>query len=320
MKIQLLKFTVLFLFGLSIGIVGTLLIYNPQNSEAKQVRKGGFALINPLLECEVGFTPQAELTHLKLALEDKIDELQAQGKVEEVALYFRDLNNGPTISLNGNAQFSPASLLKLPIMIAYYNEAERDPTFLQKKVKVETEEDMNKWESYTSKNFVIRGEEYSYEKLVTAMMVASDNNAMATLSMNMPLEIQDRVYKELGVTVPGLKGLNDFMTVKEYASFFRILYNASYLSEKYSEKALYLLTKTEFDYGIAGGVPENVIVANKFGERSLNGKNQLHDCGIVYLKDRPYLLCIMTHGDDLEVLAKAVTELSKLIYDDLSSE
>ncbi|MDO8560151.1 MAG: serine hydrolase [bacterium] len=58
------------------------------------------------------------------------------------------------------------------------------------------------------------------------------------------------------------------MSVKDYASFFRILYNASYLNREQSERALGLMTKTRFRDGIIAGVPAGRPVAHKFGERT----------------------------------------------------
>ena len=111
---------------------------------------------------------------------------------------------------------------------------------------------------------------------------------------------QDKVFTDLGITIPGVRGTEDYMSVSDYASFFRILYNASYLTKDDSQKALDLLTKVDFADGIRAGVPKGVPVANKFGERSVNGLQQLHDCGIVYYNNHPYLLCIMSRGSDFK--------------------
>jgi len=43
-------------------------------------------------------------------------------------------------------------------------------------------------------------------------------------------------YTDLGVIIPGAKYLDDELTVKEYSSFFRVLYKALYLNRTYSKK------------------------------------------------------------------------------------
>ena len=90
---------------------------------------------NPLLECEVGeariaaskddFTPE---------LQDFVEELKKTTDIANIAVYFRDLNNGPVIGVNQTETYAPASLLKVPVMIAYLRWAEEDPRVLQEKI------------------------------------------------------------------------------------------------------------------------------------------------------------------------------------------
>jgi len=109
------------------------------------------------------------------------------------------------------------------------------------------------------------------------------------------------------------------MNVVDYAAFFEILYNATYLNKEMSEKALAILTKSTFNYGLVGGVPIGVEVAHKFGERIFEEYKQLHDCGIIYKENNPYLLCIMTRGDMMEGdnfndLAMVIKKISEQVY------
>jgi hypothetical protein len=64
------------------------------------------------------------------------------------------------------------------------------------------------------------------------------------------------------------------------------------------------------------GVPSGTVVAHKFGERVLPSKNvkQLHDCGIVYYPQFPYVLCVMTRGNDFVTLQQAIKGVSDIVY------
>lgn len=42
---------------------------------------------------------------------------------------------------------------------------------------------------------------------------------------------------------------------------------------------------------------------------------ELHDCGIIYYPERPYLLCVMTEGNDLNELAGVIQNISKTVYE-----
>ena len=113
------------------------------------------------------------------------------------------------------------------------------------------------------------------------------------------------------------------LSAENYASFFRVLFNASYLSRSLSEKALSLLAQSDFKDGLVAGVPPGIKVAHKFGFRitGINGEiKQLHDCGIIYYPRHPYLLCIMTSGKSYEYLDDAIKELSRVVYQEIGRQ
>src|SRR6185437_13516132 len=93
----------------------------------------------------------------------------------------------------------------------------------------------------------------------------------------------------------------------------------TYLSPEMSEKALKLLSQTTFTSGIVAGVPKNIPVAHKFGERAYDtdATKELHDCGIVYFPNHPYMLCIMTKGTDFGSLATVLKTISQKTYDEV---
>ena len=288
---------------------------DPSSNDAHQVRQGGYSLINPLLECEVGSEVLTkQFVSFKYKIENEVNKLKASGDASDMSVYFRDLNNGVGFGVNQNEGFTPASLLKVPVMMAYYKQSESEPTIMQKKLKYDGGQDRNEGETVKPTSPMKPNQQYTVEDLIYRMIVFSDNNAMALLVENLPLPIQDKVYKDLGISIPGVRGTEDYMSVTDNASFFRILYNASYLTKDNSQKALDLLSKVDFTDGIRAGVPSSVKVANKFGEREVGNIIQLHDCGIVYFKDHPYLLCIMSRGTDFTKLAASIKNISRLVY------
>jgi hypothetical protein len=84
-----------------------------------------------------------------------------------------------------------------------------------------------------------------------------------------------------------------------------------------------LLTETKFKQGLVAGVPAGVRVAHKFGLFSVLdpvtvgqvNSRQLHDCGIVYKKNDPYLLCVMTKSNaDLPTITGFIKNISETVY------
>ena len=163
---------------------------------------------------------------------------------------------------------------------------------------------------------------YTIDELIRAMIVYSDNNATRLLHDNINPALLLRVYNDLGVSISDAESTDDFMTAGQYTYFFRVLYNATYLNRALSEKALELLSESDFVQGIEAGVPATTIVTHKFGERSIADTHgaisarELHDCGVVYYPLHPYLLCVMTRGSDFEKLAGVIQDISHLVWTD----
>lgn len=242
-----------------------------------------------------------------------IDGFKAAGDAADVAVYFRDLDNGPLFGLGTDAKFAPASLMKVPLMMAVLKEAEADPSLLPRMLRNDAPSPVL---SDFNPPLLKPAEEYSVDELLRAMIASSDNDAVVMLRTVVGDEPLNAVFRDFGLVIPEVRTADDNMTVKEYATFFRVLYNASYLSKAMSQKALEYLSASEFKQALVAGVPPGTIVAHKFGERTFadSDTKQLHDCGIVYYRPQPYLACIMTRGDDFAKLSGVIREVSALIY------
>ncbi|HXH18617.1 MAG TPA: hypothetical protein VNJ07_05995 [Chitinophagales bacterium] len=59
----------------------------------------------------------------------------------------------------------------------------------------------------------------------------SDNEAMQLVFENTGNEILERTFNDLGIIIGGVADLDDYVSVKEYSSCFRLLYNATYLNK-----------------------------------------------------------------------------------------
>lgn len=275
---------------------------------------GGYEFISPLLECRA---PSSKLRS-SLVLENKIKELIEQeikeGNISQASVYLRDLNNGPWIGVNEKEEFTPASLMKVPLLISYLKKAEVEPELLDKKIKIIMNQDLALSPNITPLRQVVTGEEYSVRELLEYMIKYSDNLATNTLLVNMDEQFFNKVYYDVGLNPLEQSAFKDFITVRDYAGFFRILYNASYLSRDSSEYALKLLNQTSFKQALVAGLPLEVKIAHKFGERRFVDMLQLHDCGVVYRPGNPYLICVMTKGLNFNLLQDFIAKLSALSY------
>ncbi len=302
-------------FGLFfwLGYSVDLYVDSLSKEQPTELHERGYRFISPLLECQSSASNNREISQLREGLNETVNSAIDNKVVSHVSIYFRDLNNGPWIGVNQNEKFSPASLMKVPIMISYLKLAELNHNLLNSKLKVTMSPVDAMSQNILPSEVIISGQEYTVEELIRRMIRYSDNLAANTLLQYGDLNLLDKTYEDLGVSVPE-ESEENFLSVRDYASFFRILYNSSYLNREMSELALQILSTAEYSEGIVAGVPSYITVAHKFGERRIESSLQLHDCGIVYRSDSPYLLCIMTRGNDFDKMKNVISDLSKQVF------
>ncbi|MFZ2152907.1 MAG: serine hydrolase [Microgenomates group bacterium] len=273
-----------------------------------------YQFINPLLECDVNaISRNTNLDKLRIKLEQQFGD--------NTSIYYRDMNNGPWFGIHEKEYFSPASLIKVPLMMAYLKKAESDTTLLSQEILNTSVYDPST-QNIQPKATLVPNQKYTIKQLIEQMIIYSDDISFNLLNKELSVKEIIQVYNDLGVDIS--KAQNDpngnIITVKSYSSFFRILFNASYLNPQMSEYALSILSKSDFKDGLVASLPQNVTIAHKFGERQYldTGLKQLHDCGIVYLPHKPYLLCVMTRGDNFDTLKNNIKNISQTVYDYLS--
>lgn len=287
-----------------------------------RLKTKNYKFISPLADYEESSElMNKDVQMLKNKVRGLIDDKIKQGDVYYISVYFRDLLNGPWFGVNMEEKFDPASLLKVPLMIAYLKYEQTNPGTLDSYIKYDKEIDTVMSQNILPDTGLEAGKTYTIYELIYRMVAYSDNAAKDVLFESIDHRLVDKVYDELGVTLGADNENSSYLTVREYSSFFRVLFNASYLNAEMSEKALEILSNCSFKMGIRDGVPAGVVVANKFGERGndTNKTFQLHDCGIVYHRYRPYVLCVMTYGRNFNEEAKAIKEISSLIYNKIDA-
>lgn len=220
-----------------------------------------------------------------------------------VSIYFEFLNTGSNISISKDAEFFPASLLKVPVAMAIIKKIEQGKwKWDNELVILSSDKDSHFADLYKEKT----GSRHTIESLIKEVLVNSDNTAYSVLLRNLERDELDIVYKHLG--------LDDFFTkkgnisAKRYAVVMRSLYGAAFLSKEDSEKVLLWLTETPFTKYLEQGLPSEVMFAHKIGVSDVEDVSM--DAGIVYVPGRPYLLIVMTHrkGEVAKRIMKDVAE------------
>jgi len=163
-------------------------------------------------------------------LQSTISQDQNAGDVTEASVYFSDFTTGRWASVNGNDKYYPASLGKVPIMMAYYAMAENTSSILDEENAYPVGmPDQNVQQEIPPANAITPGQEYTNEQLIEYMIKYSDNDAAEVLTaLTTPTELQgvQSVYSDLQIPLDStiVASSSDIMTPSQYAILFKTLY------------------------------------------------------------------------------------------------
>jgi len=296
-----------------------------QNSPAATLIRDSssqYQYVDPLLLTGSGpKSTSLQFVDLSQKIQSYIASTSPDMNSSDVSVYYQDLNTGSWTGVNENGLYDPASMLKVTVLMAYLKEAQTDPSvFDQTYVYSGNDNDI---EYFKPTEPLVQGQSYTVRDLLIAMIDQSDNVALRILQDNIPNSYISDVFDSLKLPLPptDTATTSDYMSPKAVSRMFRVLYNGTYLYPENANQALSLLSQTTFDNGISAPIASTTEVAHKFGERTLKDPTtdatinlELHDCGIVYYPDSPYLLCVMTKGQDYPSLEKIIQGISSIVY------
>ena len=294
------------------------------------LRLTGYQYISPLVSCNLsGIKGLSQDQSVINAVQSVILQDQNAGDITNASVYFSDFTTGQSANINGSDKYYPASLGKVPIMMAYYAMAENTSSILDEQNGYPAgAPDQNTQQEIPPTDAITPGQKYTNEQLIEYMIKYSDNDAAEVLTaLTTPAELQgvQDVYSDLQIPLDSTvtASTTDIITPQQYSILFRTLYNATYLSRDYSEQALGLMTQTTFTQGIVAGVPSSTVVSHKYGLASFTSGGvpyqwELHDCGIVYAPGHPYVLCVMTKGTtSIAAQEKTIADISSAVYEEV---
>ncbi len=294
---------------------------NTQNAGCMSMnilRLKDYELIKPVLLADIN-QESNDLEETKGAILDVIHQQEQYGNIATASIYLRKFNDGSWCTINGDEQYIPGSLMKIPILITFLKQAETDPNVLDKLILFPGHAQDLPYQNIIGDSLV-RGNKYKIRELLTRMIVNSDNDAVTLLQNNINIAIFKKFFTDLNLPEPPDERRDYLINVADCAKIFRVLYNSTYLNHDMSEYALYLLTQTRFNKGMKREIPQTIKVADKFGESGITGGDvQLHEGGIFYVNNSPYLLIVMTKGRDFDKMSEAISSISKVVYNKFSA-
>ena len=275
--------------------------------------KGISPLLSAETECEAD-----RLSPVKREITAIIERHKAVNGLFRASVFLLNLDDAQWMVINDAEKFEPGSLMKVPTMIALLRQEEAEPGFLKKSVRYDSYPQGLPQVAFPPITPIEPGRTYTLEQLMTACIVHSDNAATLLLNQNLDMARFHRAFTDLGMADFSTGQNNYPMTAREFSMFMKAIYSSAYLSMDHSEFAMGLLGRSDFDAGMAAGLPDNVAMAHKFGEAHGPGLMQLHESGVVYLDGRAYLITVMTEGPTMEPLLGVLKEISAAAYKEMS--
>ena len=304
----------LLLISIVINIIVLSYIFTPKDQKMKDTNstlRKTFSLISPRVFIENPNDILINFMNLRTALRTYSSTVK-----EPHGIYFEYLPSGVSIGINEKESFIVASLLKVPLVMSVFKKIEDHKIKLSDLVTIE-EQHLDPYFGTLWKKGA--GTKLSIEELMRHAIIFSDNTAQKTLYSTLSDKDVEDVYDSLDIPKE-LDGTQPVVSSKNYSSILRSLYLSSYLQEENSQNLLQSLTQTPFSDKIVAGVPVNITVAHKIGVHlgGLVHSEIYSDCAIVYVPNRPYILCIMMKSDE-PTAQTTMKNISRIIYEYISN-
>ncbi len=206
-------------------------------------------------------------------------------------------------------RFPAASLMKLPVMLLFYQEVEKG------NLEPETKYSLKESDKVLGAGILqgkAAGTTYTYRQLVEYMGQYSDNTAFKVIRRILGDDKIQQTIDDLGMSKTSLE---DFETTPEdIGLFFQKLYQGKILNSNSRGELLDFLTKTAYEDWLPAGVPRKIKVVHKIGRDT----GTFSDGGIVFA-DKPYVIVMMSQ-DAREIEAgEVLPKISQVVFDFESS-
>jgi beta-lactamase class A len=278
-----------------------------------------------LLVCVPAFTqccPEKPTAEKREALWLKLQgELAAidKGLDGVMGLAVKDLTSGDTFFIHGDEIMPQASSIKIAVLANLYLQAQQGNLKL-------TEEYVVRTQDLVSGSDIMMGltpgvTRLTLRDLATMMVAVSDNSATNVLIGQLGMENINGMLDGLGLHTTRLRrqmmdlkaageGRENVSTPREMMTLLETIYRGKLLNKEMTADLIKVLS-THKESSLLQGLPDDTIAASKPGELEA----VRNDSGIIFVKDRPYILCVMTtYLRDEKDGAAAIRKIASLTY------
>ena len=266
--------------------------------------------------------PEKSATEKKQVLWLKLQEELAfidKGLDGVMGLALKDLTSGETFFIHGDEIMPQASSIKIAVLANLYLQAQ------QGKLKL-TDEYVVRAPDLVTGSDIMLGltpgvTRLTLRDLATMMVAVSDNSATNVLIGRIGMENVNAMLDSMGLHATRLRrqmmdlkaageGRENVSTPREMITLLETIYRGKLLNKEMTADFIKILS-THKESSLLQGLPDDAVAASKPGELEA----VRNDSGIIFVKGRPYILCVMTtYLKDEKDGAAAIRKISALTY------
>lgn len=249
-------------------------------------------------------------------LKAKIDALAAKYPKLQPGAFFVDLDNGAYVDVRGETIFSAASTIKIPVLIAFFQDVDAGKIRLDEMLTMKKEligsgsGDMQ---------YQQPGKKYTALETATKMSTISDNTATNMLIERLGgKEVLNQRFREWGLTstvihnkLPDLEGTNT-TSPKDLAQLLAMVNREELVSLKSRDRIFDIMKQTRTRTLLPPGLEKDATIAHKTGDIG----TVLGDAGIIDMPSgKRYIGSVLVKRPHNDYSARTlIQEISRAVY------
>ncbi|WP_233258374.1 serine hydrolase [[Phormidium] sp. ETS-05] len=313
------------ILGVGLGaIVGTMLsVWNPAKYKGEPIPTAS----SSNAQMQPGAPGQKSLPPGGLALAQELTDLKTQlqtlaTKRPELipGLFVLDIDNNSYVDLNGSSSFAAASTIKLPILIAFFQDVDAGKIRLDEMLTMEAKQVA---EGSGDMQYQPPGTKWTALDTATNMIIISDNTATNMIIDRLGgIEALNDRFQSWGLTstvirnpLPDLEGTNT-TSPKDLVQVMAMVNQGDLLSLRSRDRAFSIMRDTRNNSLLPQGLGEGAVIAHKTGDIG----SAIGDAGMVDMKSgKRYLVAAIVqrpHNDaNAEELIRQISGTAYRFFD-----
>jgi len=314
----------LLIVGVGIGaIVGTVLsVFDPASrittagSQSNTTVEQAQSQPTPNNSAASGISLSEEIAPLKTAVQN----VAAGNPNLTPGIFVVDLDNGAYVDINASSTFPAASTIKLPILVAFFQDVDAGKIRLDETMTMQREMVVGGSGDLQYKHV---GTKFTVLELATKMITISDNTAANMLTTRLGgMESLNQRFQSWGLTntairnpLPDLQGTNS-TSPKDLGTLIAMVTKGNLVSMPSRDRMLDIMRHTVRSNLLPTGLGPSATIAHKTGDIG----TMLADAGLVDLPTgKRYIISVMVQRPNNDVRAeKLISSISRAAYQQFS--